>query len=456
MRKAAALLLALLLLVPTLSQAEESGVLLINGDMFSTSMNPAFAEKYPKISLQYPMFTQWDVITVMTQIMMPSSPVDLFVFQSSHGMLDAVHRKGYCTYIPDSEALQAAEHDWPAFVRDLVEDEKGVFAVPVTLTSSWMFGYNAEVGKALGIDQPGSLEEVMEIFAAWPEEYLDAAEDQGYYLSTHFVSRAFYLFLERGIDMYLAGCEEEITFETPRFHAYLEKLMALKPQLDALQDETASTLMAEDSVAAEDNALFDWYAPLLRDDQIESEYFTAMPISLLRGEEPCVPVDLCAGVIPRNAQHSELAMLYLQTLLENYPADAQILLHPDTAQAIEDDDIEAILAELEEMMADLQVRIDACEDPLARIPLEDELADIRAEYEWRQEDGRYLYTPKRVEEYRSLSPFMCQMPMVSYTYYDSQPNLHTLMEMLAAGKLPVDNFIAQFDEMQQMMNEENQ
>lgn len=107
-------------------------------------------------------------------------------------------------------------------------------------------------------------------------------------------------------------------------------------------------------------------------------------------------------------------------------------------------------------MADLQVRIDACEEPLERIPLEDELADIRAEYEWRQGDGRYLYTPKRVEEYRSISPLMCQMPAVSYTYYDSQPNLHTLMELLAAGKLPVDNFIAQFDEMQQMMNEENQ
>lgn len=457
MKKVVALLLVLMLFAPLLSQAEEErGMLLVSGDMFDSNMNPAFAEKYPRITLQYPMFTEWDVITVMTQIMMPTSPADLFFFQSSRGMLDAVHRKGYCTYFPDSEALQAAEHTWPAFVRDLVEDEKGVFAVPVTLTSNWMFGYNAKVGEALGIDPPGSLEEVMEIFAAWPEKYLDAAEDQGYYLSTHFVSMAFYLFLERGIDMYLAGCEGEITFETPRFHAYLEKLMALKPQLDTLRDENASTLMAEDSVVAEDNALFDWYAPLLRDDRIESEYFSALPISLLRGEEPYVPVDLCAAVLPRNAQHPETAMRYLQTLLENYPPDAQILLHPDTAQAIEEEDIEAILAELEEMMADLQARIDACEEPLERIPLEDELADIRAEYEWRQGDGRYLYTPKRVEEYRSISPLMCQMPAVSYTYYDSQPNLHTLMELLAAGKLPVDNFIAQFDEMQQMMNEENQ
>lgn len=455
-RRLCACLLALVMLFPSACAfAQESRFLTLIGDWFNSNMNPAFAEQYPQIYVNYSFPEKWDPISVLTLIMQPDSSVDVYNFSNSRGILEAVHRKGYCTYIPLSPDTQAATDAWPDFVRSLVMDEEGLFAVPSSITSSWVFGYNAEVGQALGIAPPTSLEEIMEIYADWPDRYLDQAEELGYYLSDFFVgeSMCFSYFLERGIDYYLASSQPPYTFQTPRFHAFLDKLTALKPKLDALSDDYSS-LMQED---AEGKALIEWHAPLLRHYPENQPAYETLALSLLRGETPSVPVDVSALVVPRTVENPENGLLYARTLLEQPPAGVRILLSPDTAQAVEIDRLADILTDYEEMIAEQEQLLAAAETIEQRDACQNELTELRLEYDqYVNGDDHWEYTPRNVANYQQLSAYLCPMPSVSYTYYQMQPNLRSLFQRLILGELPVDNFIEQFDRLQQMMNAENE
>ncbi len=455
-RRLCACLLALVMLLPSAGAlAQEPQSLILIGDWFNSDMNPAFNQLYPHISVNFTFPEKWDPISVLTLIMQPGSSVDVYNFSNSRGILEAVHRKGYCTYLPLSPDTQAATAAWPDFVRTLVMDEDGLFAVPSSITSSWVFGYNAEVGQALGIAPPTSLEEIMEIYADWPDRYLDQAEALGYYLSDFFVgeSMCFSYFLERGIDYYLASSQPPYTFQTPRFHAFLDKLTALKPKLDALSDDYSS-IMKDD---ADGKALIEWHAPLLRHYPEDQPAYETLALSLLRGETPSVPVDVSALVVPRTVENPENGLLYARTLLEQPPVGVQILLSPDTAQGVEIDDLADVLADYEEMIAEQEQLLAAAETIEQRDACQNQLTLLRTEYDrYLNGDDHWEYTPRNVANYQHLSAYLCPMPSVSYTYYQMQPNLRSLIQRLILGDLPVDNFIEQFDRLQQMMNAENE
>lgn len=460
MRKSARLILLLLLLVticisPGAAQEVSVQTLRIAGDSWDSRINPAFSEQYPSIYPEYVYIEKYDPISILTLIMQPGSSVDLYNFANSRGILEAVHRKGYCTYFALTPETQSATEAWPDFVRNLVMDDEGLFAVPSSITSSWVFGYNAEVGQAMGIAPPTSLEEIMEIYAEWPDRYLDQAEELGYYLSDFFVgeSMSFSYFLERGIDYYLASSQPPYTFQTPRFHAFLDKLIALKPKLDALSDDYSS-LMQED---AHGKALIEWHSPLLRHYPEDEPAYETLALSLLRGETPSVPVDVSALVVPLTVENPENGLLYARTLLEQPPANLRILLSPDTAQPVENDRLESIFASLEKLIAEQEQLLAAAETIEERDACQNELTKLRLEYDqFENGDDHWEYTPRNVANYLHLSAYLCPMPSVSYTYYQMQPNLRSLFKRFILGDLPVDNFIEQFDRLQQMMNEENQ
>ena len=440
---------------PSMADIGGAKTLTIAGESFSTGMNPAFATEHPEVTVRYQGGEEYTVNQLLLDLTTQQATADIYSLTVSSGLLDAVREKGLCENLSASKIIMGFTAALTPQVRGQVADGDVCIGVPYELYSNQSFGFNTELGKALNIDAPRTYRELIDLFAASPENSESIGEDRPAYLSTGTfspegtVSRL----LRYGMDAYIAQqpVAETLTFDTEDFRSFMTTLEQARAKLKLLTDA--------DSSAANDNSgdtLLHEAEPILRtqDDAAANPDATEpLLLAFTDNGQACIPTELTVLIVNRFSEHKEIALQYLECLVAHYPAYERILVCEGERNPVEAEQYQENRAFYMESRLALEAQLQAADTEQARQRVREQLAETDACIK-EIESLRWQIDAGAIRRYSAIAPYLRLMPRVSYSYYFSLPNARQLLLKFIQGEMGAEEFVRQFDSVQRMINRE--
>lgn len=169
---------------PVSSSGDSSSVLTIAGESLSSSMNPAFTVEHPEVTVQFQLGEEYTVNQLLLDLTSKQATADIYVLSISSGLLNALCEKGFCMDLSTSKIITDFSTTLYPQIRSHVYNHEKCIGVPYALFSNQSFGFNTKLGKTLNIDAPQTYNDLIELFAAWPDICENTNTESPFYLST--------------------------------------------------------------------------------------------------------------------------------------------------------------------------------------------------------------------------------------------------------------------------------
>ena len=436
---------------PVTLSSDSSSVLTIAGESLSSSMNPAFTVEHPEVTVQFQWGEEYTVNQLLLDLTSKQATADIYVLSISSGLLNALCEKGFCMDLSTSKIITDFSTTLYPQVRSHVYNREKCIGVPYALFSNQSFGFNTKLGKTLNIDAPQTYNDLIELFAAWPDICENTNAEYPFYLSTGTFTGTMSRLLRYGVDAYIAEQPDNsyISFDTEEFHSFISILDQSREKLAFLTDEHSGWK----SDNPDDSLIIESY-PLLvtqSDENVDLDNIKPLILSIAENENACIPTDMTVFTVNTSSEHKDIAIQYLECLVEHYPSYQQMLVCNGEKKPVEEDNYQENLAYYAELQDDLKTRLGNADTQEARQSLHEQLAETDACIQ-ENENLRWYISQNAIDHYTVIAPYLKMMPRVSFAYYFSLPNARKLLLEFIGGKISGDTFIQQFDQIQRIIN----
>lgn len=301
---------------------------------------------------------------------------DVIRFQTNDFDLSLLMKKGYCESIDSSSyAYQQVMQMYPS-MRSAITMDGALYAVPMAVSASpWETYYDTLWSNAgLTSEQlPKTFPEFLDFVSAWAED------DQEYAINEFGDYRKWLvnMLLNRYTALY-EYTHETLTFDTELFRQSLEKI-----------SDAAETLQDFQIIGP----------PLFGYGDILYDKLLALPLA---NELPAViSANMTVYVINPLSENKELALDYINCLLQNMDDKNRIALYPDEDDPVEDSRFSYNITAWNEEDERLQKQLESVEDGIARKELEEKLEQHKAAYNTLMQ-YRYSISQQSVDYYKQV------------------------------------------------------
>ena len=418
----------------------------------------AFMMQYPDVPLNFNQDTYFESAAALAQAMASGdNTFDAYYFDLSYQDFTSLMEKGYCLDLsPYSDITKQLKAMYP-FIQSVISDNGVFYAVPTNLYSSGLCVYQ-NTWEDMGLTDriPTTFMELID-FIQW-------LADEGIYenpdvqLMEYAYNYGNTLF-QMAFEQYIIKCQaegEDITLNTPLFREMLSALEAV--DIDALNDtiperDEDEMMSYEDSIA---NCLLTDYGDWLSAYAYE-DYSSPLVLPIKDGEAIHVPANISCLFINPNTQNKELAVQYLQFVLENMPRIQHIMMFPDDNEPVANRHYEEITAEYEEMLAEAQASLETAAP--------EDVKDIQSaidnyqDFLTNKDDHYWDASAESIAAYRELAQYAYAITPTLLSYSgndDAYSEIQTLMSRYLQKQLTMEQFIEQTDQKLRMIRLERE
>lgn len=390
-----------------------------------------FSSRYPDVQLEGADTLFDSQETFITHLMIQDSTIDIYAITVSMG-LKKLKEKSYLPVIA-SPLLEEEIAGWYPAIQECLTTSQGVVAIPYDLmTNQW--GVNPDLWAQLF---PGkSLDtwmDYLQLAAAWQEN--EAWQEEYTLTMSGLTQMDVARRLVRSYITYYETDEVPLSFDQPAFLECLEALRTLPEDQDAPEDSEA------------------WNEQLNRPTVIQEtmenigsnagmgDSFVAIPEPRFTQEDaPVLQGEMRMYVINPYSEHEDLAIRFLETVVEAMPQQMKIRFSPAVEAPIENPYWAKRQAQIAEEMSALE-----------QLPELTEAAQIRLDslrWAYQNESDRYLVTQAEKERYQELTPYLRFHLSSNFLGFQNGSNVDALLayvERYLSGYLSLDACIQEMN-----------
>ncbi len=434
------------------------GTLTIEGAYGYEEEVQAFQNLRPEIPLKFKERNWVSRGSISEDLMMGNEEVDIYRTVVQEGQLGLLKGKGYLEDLSGSEVLtKQVEKMYPEIQKALTDDQGRLVAFPGEFSLRSM-GYIEPVFEKMNLDIPSTWADLFTLFAWWAEEYGESYNGE-FHLSRDSYPKdrpASYDMFEAMVTYYeknQLAKEGKVRFNTSEFKNLIQAFEGNKKKMDLMVDDDNM----DKSMSWSD------YPPYLLETHYEltpggwsTEGATPKIFELTPGEEAAIEGELTVYVVNPYSKNKELAMIFLETIAENFPPKTLVALYPDENEPIEDKNHERWVNELKEEIEELKKMEETAEEEKER--------EIKEEITWRENSikseenniWRWKISPQSIENYRNLDGKWRVFPDNPLLIGDIVIFKEEQIEKYLKEEITSDQLISQLDQRIEMIEMENQ
>ncbi|MDO5378550.1 MAG: hypothetical protein Q4G52_09470 [Clostridia bacterium] len=373
-----------------------------------------FMQSYPDVHVivDIPALSATDIQLAVTADM---DRADLFVVDIYDGYRE-LRDKGYIAPLQSDELSSFVQELYPVIRQSLMSGED-LMAIPSYFClTPW--AVNETLWRKILGDRPypATYAQLIDLLEQWDAQAYPEVTPIEFGGSNAMLLKT----LVRQFILQQAHEQEAIAFDTPEMFELFRRILAL-------DREPVETDLQEDAFIAMEKLLF--FSPMSEYgvyDEGENRIVPIAPPVLCEGDRQTVPVQMRVYVLNPRSKVADLALAYLQDVVDTYPAvmKASIIQgwstpHLSERAQREWDTLTARLAELKQAVQAhpdserIRQEMDSCEDSLAYI-----------------EQYGYDVSPESIEMYASLAAYM-DIPLDSPYWGDANAVMRQLDDVLA-------------------------
>lgn len=367
----------------------------------------------------------------VNDILTRSTDVDVFTL-SDVALLQQIMQKQYGVNLTASDALQAVADDLYTPFQSLFHPSDGVmFALPQKLYVT-LLGCNESFLEQFGFATPSTYAELLSLYLTWMADYADDYPEICFNPMANNVS--LYTILSAYVDeCALRGEPADMTNE-------------------ALVHTVDLYLQAVEAAASASQGSYDMYVLNVMDAPYSGSY-TLLPLSVQADSTPAfglANIEMTYYVINPYTKHTEEALRFVESAVNDWSAEVQIVLLRSQAAPLENPDYALEKAEL-------QAEIDALEQQ--QMDATAELNDLEADLAELQEalatceEYRWDITPHDIAWYQTAVDQIKLNPDNPLpTLWSSQASA---VQQLMDGKITTQEFLHQLSQRMEQVRQEN-
>lgn len=400
---------------------------------------------------------------IIEAMMNRDSSVDIYSLGVDMQAYDSLFNRGYIAELNDSQLLtEAVEKMYPG-VREVLEKDGKLLAIPTGLYGDTL-GFNADAFEKLGVNRE-------EIPDNWPEflELLKGLEGQlpddgsvTLFSGEITVDDARSMMVNAVWSSYTSYLDikgQEMGYNTPELRGMLEAALQLDyealgcmPNEETTEDGTAyyngaSEVVTIGGADSGSKSLLESYSGCT----LGNMYGETEPLllSVVKGEEAPLPAQMSVAFINPFTEHMEAALAFMEEIYQQLPNDVLYNLSDELNDPVRYSGFEASKKEMEKYIAEIDAQLEKA-DPVDKPVLEQtkqEMENSWADYE----KNSWNISAAQIEWYRNHGD---RLHIARYNYLanaNDGSGIYDMVSQLIQGQLSVDSFLQEIDRTARMM-----
>ena len=342
-----------------------------------------------------------DESMLLQEMMNRESRVDVYVLGRESSAFSAVYDRGFTADLSGYAGLQAETEKIYPFIREAVEKDGKLVAVPLRLDGDSL-GYSPSVLEKLGMTEEDLPKSWNQLFT-FLEEMSARLENTEFCVLDRFYAQEDIrtMLLKQYLSQY-AAARDGGKLNTAEARDTLEKIRNI--DFDAL-----GIMTSEELALYEERGDFGNYKESLLLCYANavgfSEYSAAMPLSLTDGEDPMIPVNLTIGFVNPFSEHPQEAAELLAAMYANSELTTRYVFDPNLNEAMHYPDHEETRKSLQKWLDNAKENLEKAEDEEDRENWQASV-DSYQEYldDWENRD--WMVSPGGISRYRNNAQYM--------------------------------------------------
>lgn len=369
---------------------EESPSLTIYGTGNIAPAIKLLQEQIPSIQIYFQNASSEDSAeTLMNRILSRDESADLYIMPVDSLFLQ-MKRKGYCADLSAIESVVSNVNNMHFEIIDAVSEDNSLYALPLEIVA-WGWQINLEIMDEMGLsfdDLPNSLEELCTFISRWDQEWVyDFPEYMPVEDWTDFRAELLDAILNTYMIQSLSN-DQDIDFLSPEF----QRVMSVYETMTTDNVERLANDGTDRRGLLSDNKQIIGSFDIASSDKYEYH-----PMPLCRDNDYNVDARLLVIFINPNSKKIDLAVQFLQSVVQCMPAKQQHCLFRDCVDPVEN-------PQFEQQQAEYQQRMDAINIQLENATGYD-LLTLEEERKWLQMKismlEEYIISPTEISYYQS-------------------------------------------------------
>ena len=371
-------------------------------------------------------------INLIDAFLTRSPEPDVLILRSGNdsALYDLLNR-GYLLPLDSETVRSTAARMYPTLIDSLTVNGS-LSALPIEQSALPMFGVNRALWDKMNLgDLPETWSDLFDLLNRWPDalkEHRFVALFEQEFTNDH-ARRMLFERMLADYESYRAEQSPAIGYDTEAFRALLDSFAAIdfqevfKPQLASANEVLISA----------------YYAPGASADSPEIQ---PLPLKIADDVPYCTATNLTVAAINPYSKHIDEAKKFVDYCAASLSPLARIELMPDENTPVRKENYESDCAYVEERMAEIQRKLDACENEIDRQPLEEDLKfyeNLAAELE-----STWLANAESIARFREIAAHLS----ISYADPLDSTNAKAFADTInryLSGELPADSLIGELE-----------
>lgn len=397
--------------------------------------------------------------TITQQMLSGDNSADIYaVYFGAGNIYSALRDKGYCLDLSGSQALtDTIARMYPNLTKHLWKNEK-LCAIPASIGAQTISYFPAAL-ENVGLtedDLPRNLSELIDFCILWGKEYADEYPEYQLFRDAYNLQGQI---LDLILKAQIAQCAAEgipLTFDTPVMKKLLTKLEQAAPMMKeySLDLESSSGILSY-SMDEGPRAIFSPWADLVPSRYGSYPEWDGLPLLLAmdEGMEPAYIADMSGYLVNPNTQNKELAISYLEFVMEHMNQASKIAMMPYENDPMENEWYRPNLESMQKTMADLEKQLTELTDPAEQADLKETIERYQ-QYLTEQEKDRWAISAEQIAAYREVGPRLFVDSESALTSGGTE--VSTLMQRYLDGQINGEKFLKELSRILRMIQLEAQ
>lgn len=384
---------------------------------------------------------------VVQAMMNRSSSVDVYCLSVNSSEYSAMLARGFLAEFSQSEALTTFGNSVYESVRKVIMQDGEMVALPIEMYMDAK-SYNAKAFTKLGLteeDVPTTWLEYFDFLSRLPEYLEDHPEVtvfEPYYTIDSARQSLFYAVLQDYM-LYISTNEDaEMSFDTPMLLEILDALSEADFEALNLPEEEN-----DDYAYNSENILFMDYANISAYPYEED--MVPLLLKLSEDTDPMIRVQMTVAVVNPFSEHKDLAVSFVESVLENMDEMTKIHLCPDENTPIRNKYYESNMEYYEDSVAGAQKQYDEATDDEKDAYLEI-LNQAKADYEEYETKYSWDATEESIAQYRGYAQYLTVSEYFAMSDGDSD-ELYNQIQQYLQGTTDAQTLLKNIDKKLRMM-----
>jgi len=420
--------------------------LTIAGEYYSGDLNPQFADMYPEITVRNLKNEFYTMDQMLNDLTTRQATADILILNVSSGIYSAMVNKEFCVDMKMSGKLREFTQSLYQIFQEWTISGDSIYAIPIEIYPEVLISINESLMKELGISKPETYQQLLALYSDWDNINNDYSTQYALYGSGFATGRSW--ILNDFTNIYIASLAKDapLDFEAPVYLSTLSYLdnIYMPPLPDNRNSDESETLLIHNY-------------PLLPSDMdsfMARNGFAALPLKVAADYEAAIPTSLILMVVNAASSNQDIAIKYIECLVDNYPAQARIKFVDRTTEPIENESYADNLSVYCGTKNEIERMLEQAE-PEDVQSLKTQLADVELAI-IENETMRWFISSNDIQKYQSLIPYIRILPGIGYSYFSSLPNLQMLLYEYENGKIPAETFAKRLNSIQERIRMERE